>query len=321
MSTTKLWGEMEEETANEAILQSVNFNPIIELGMQNIPEIPITVKTSPIKLPEPSLITHTIQLHTYRRQLESAVEQVEKALAKNTMKQELLTVPNFPPQPETTLKSKHEPTPGVNHLSKVYNDFTTGIGPVILPFTPESHKRALKQCAAISLAFVGTTACTSTVLDAVADSLDCFLTKFCKSLRTTVDRNASGLPMGFADTASRVLSDLKLGNLSTFHQESIVDYHLKIKRKCTELSETLENLTRKNETPLEEVPELHFPAALDGSFTPSLETGYQMLQNLEQEQLEGLEFIEIVGQEPKLEPMDFVQPDAVLSPNSKKQRL
>lgn len=321
MSTRNLWGEMEEEADNEMILQSVNFNPIIELGMQNIPEISITVKSSPIMLPEPNLITHTIQLHAYCRQLVSTLEQVEDALAKSTVNQELLTIPNFPPQPESTLELKHAPTPGVNHLPKVYNDFSTGIGPVILPFTPESHKRALKQCAAIALAFVGTSTCTNTALDAVADGLDSFLSKFCKSLRSAVDKQASCLPSGFADAISRVLTDLKVGNLHDFYQESIVDYHLKLKQKCKRLANKIEYLAGKEPPPLQEVPELHFPAVLDGSFTPSLETGYQMLQNLEQEQLEGLEFIEIVGQEPKLEPMDYVQPDAALSPNSKKKRI
>lgn len=320
MATRKLWGEMEEEPENEIIHQSVNFNPIIELGMQNIPKISITVKSPPIKLPEPNLITHTIQLHAHHRQLEEAKEQVEEA--KRIGSKDLVTVPCFPPQPESTLTLLHRPTPGVNHLPKVYNDFGTGIGPLIMPFIPESHKRALKQCAAIGLAFTGTTTCTTTVLDAVADALDYFLTKFCKSLRTAVDNKASNLPLGFADPISKVLADLNIQNLKTFYNKRVVDFHSKAKNKSIMLSHELEEIVRKEPTvQLEEVPELHFPAALDGSFTPSLETGYQMLQNLEQEQLEGLEFMEIVGQEPKLEPIDYVQPDAPLSPNPKKKRI
>lgn len=322
MSARYLWGELQND-GNDDTVQNVNFNPIIELGMQNIPEIPITVKSSPIELPQANLITHTIQLHAYARQLGNILE-----LSENTVFEGPLSLPGLPPQPESTLKLEHEAKPAIHFLEKEYCDFSLGKGPVILPFTSESHKRALKQCAAIAIAHIGITTCTNTALDGVTDALDIYMKNMCKLLRTVVDREASGLKSGFPDAISKVFTDLRVGDLHEFYENRVVQYHARVKQKCEDLQHQCEAQAVKDITPqlkLEEVPELHFPAALDGSFTPSLETGYQMLQNLEQEQLEGLEFIEIVGQDVKLEPMDFVQPDlttkpSALSPNAKKKR-
>lgn len=318
----RLWGEFTNDGNDDAV-QNVNFNPIIELGMQNIPEIPITVKSSPIELPQANLITHTIQLHVYARQLSNILE-----LSENTVIEGPLSLPGIPAQPERTLKLEHKAKPAIHFLEKEYCDFALGKGHVILPFTPESHKRALKQCAAIAIAHVGIPTATNTALEAVADALDIYMKNICKLLRSVVDREASGLRSGFPDAISKVFSDLQVGDLHEFYENRIVRYHARMKQKCENLQQQCEAQAVKDITPqlkLEEVPELHFPAALDGSFTPSLETGYQMLQNLEQEQLEGLEFIEIVGQDVKLEAMDFVQPDLTtkpssLSPNSKKKR-
>lgn len=295
IETKKMWGEFEDEPENDQ--QNVNFNPIIELGMQNIPEISITVKTPPAQLPELNLVTHTIQLHNYYRQLQTIPEVINRALAKNLKPK--LVIHDFPPQPENTLKLKHNRTPGTSHLPKESSDFSAGKGPVILPYTKESHKRALKQCGATALAFLGATACQEQVVETMADALDFFLTKFCQSLRNAVDRKASGQPIGFPDAISRVLHDLNMTDLGNYYQDYVVDYHATVQEKCHKYIAELEILTNESvPLPLEEVPELHFPAALDGAFTPSLETGFQMLQNLEQENL-GLEFLELAGQESK----------------------
>lgn len=326
MSSKKLWGEIEDGENDDSILQNVNFNPIIELGMQNIPEIPITVKSSPIELPEPNLITHTIQLHSYARQLSSILEQSENSLYEGGI--DPMNLPCIPPRPDRTLKLEHEPRPAINFMEKEYCDFSLGKGPVILPFTMESHKRALKQCAAIAIAHVGITTSTNTALNAVADALDIFMTNMTKLLRTVVDREASGIKSGHPDAISKVFADLQVGNLHDFYNNRFIKYHDTVAQRCQELQNECESIAIKDIAPqlkLEEVPELHFPAALDGAFTPSLETGFQMLQNLEQEQLDGLEFIEIVGQDVKLEPMEFVQPDLTtkplsLSPSAKKKR-
>lgn len=299
---TKLWGEFEDDPENDQ--QNVNFNPIIELGMQNIPEIPITVETPPVQLPEPNLFTHTIQLHEYYRELKALPAIIEKGLAEN-MTPNLVhnTINNFPPQPKN-MKLKHNTTPGLNFLPKVFNDFTAGKGPVILPFTNESHQRALKQSAATALAFVGASSCMNSVVEAMADALDVFMSKFCRSLRVAVDRQASNIPSGFPDPLSRVLHDFNLTDLGNWYQNCIVSYNTNLQQKCRDYAEELQVLADVDNDPqeLEEVPELHFPAALEGSFTPSLETGFQMLQNLERENLDGYEFMENDGQQSKPEP-------------------
>ncbi|XP_026740670.1 STAGA complex 65 subunit gamma-like [Trichoplusia ni] len=324
-NTKKLWGEIDDRI-DETVLQNVNFNPIIELGMQNIPEISITVKSSPIELPKPNLITHTIQLHNYARQLSSIYEQAEAAIYEGG-RLAPLNLPPEPPQPE--IKLEHEAEPPINFLEKKYCDFSLGKGPVILPFTPESHKRALRQCAAIALGHIGIATTTNTALTAVADALDIHLTNMCKLIRTVVDKEASGLKSGFPDAISKVFADLNVGNLHEFHETRIVKYHAMIKNKCEELKYQCQALAMRDMTPqlkLEEVPELHFPAALDGAFTPSLEPGFQMLHSLEQEQLQGLELLDAVSTDDiKIEPMEFSQPETTaklpsLSPSAKKKR-
>ncbi|XP_022128563.2 uncharacterized protein LOC111002679 [Pieris rapae] len=323
MSTGKLWGEFEDDEPNEAVLQSVNFNPIIELGMQNIPEIPITVKCSPVELPKPNLITHTIQLHSYARQLSAILEQTENAVFEGA-RLDALSLPNPPPMPDVEME--HIASTPINFLPKEYCDFSLGKGPVILPFTPECHRRALKQCAAISIGHVGVATCTNTALNAVADSLDFYLTNLCKLMRTVTDRQASGIKSGFPDIISKVLADLNVGNLHNFYENRVVRYHHKIKKKCDHLRSQCEALTIGDVAPqlkLEEVPELHFPAALDSAFTPSLEPGFQMLHSLEQEQLQGLDLLDTVSTEDiKVESVEFSQPETKgpLSPSAKKKR-
>ncbi|XP_038211072.1 uncharacterized protein LOC119831688 [Zerene cesonia] len=325
MSNRMLWGEFEEPEPDETVLQSVNFNPIIELGMQNIPEIPITVKSSPIELPKQNLITHTIQLHAYARQLAAILEQTENAVFEGA-RLDALSLPNPPPEPD--VKVKHVSVPPINFLPKEYCDFSLGKGPVILPFTPESHKRALRQCAAIGIGHVGIATCTNTALNAVADALDFYLTNMCKLMRTVADREASGLKSGFPDIISKVLTDLNVGNLHEFYENRVIRYHSKIKAKCEDLRAQCEALAIGDIAPqlkLEEVPELHFPAALDSAFTPSLEPGFQMLHSLEQEQLQGLDLLDTVSTDDiKVETLEFSQPESAkmpsLSPNAKKKR-
>ncbi|XP_050352671.1 STAGA complex 65 subunit gamma-like [Nymphalis io] len=324
MSNRQLWGEFEDEENDETVLQTVNFNPIIELGMQNIPEIPITVKSSPIELPKPNLITHTIQLHAYARQLTAIINRTENAVYEGA-RLDSLSLPSTPPEPN--LKLEHEATPPINFLPKQYCDFSLGKGPVILPFTPESHKRALKQCAAIALGHVGFASSTNTALTAVADALDVYMTNMCKLMRTVVDREASGINSGYPDVISKVFAELNVGNLYNFYENRVVRYHERIKNQCEELKNHCEALAIGDIAPqlkLEEVPELHFPSALDGAFTPSLEPGFQMLHSLEQEQLQGLDLLDVVTDDIKVEPMEFSQPETtklpILSPNAKKKR-
>ncbi|XP_068620490.1 STAGA complex 65 subunit gamma-like [Battus philenor] len=325
MSSKKLWGEFEDDNHDETVHQTVNFNPIIELGMQNIPEIPITVKSSPIDLPKPNLITHTIQLHAYARQLTAILEQTENAVFEGA-RLDAMSLPAPPTEPE--LKLEHEATPPINFLQKQYCDFSLGKGPVVLPFTPESHKRALRQCAAIALGHVGITTCTNTALNATADALDIYMSNMCKLMRTVVDREAGGIKSGFPDVIAKVFADLNVGNLHDFYQNRVVRYHAKIKQKCEDLRNQCEALAIGDIAPqlkLEEVPELHFPAALDGAFTPSLEPGFQMLHSLEQEQLQGLELLESVSTDDiKVEQMEFSQPETAkipsLSPSARKKR-
>ncbi|GBP57215.1 STAGA complex 65 subunit gamma [Eumeta japonica] len=328
MSSRKLWGEFEhEEVRDETILQNVNFNPIIELAMQNIPEIPITVKTAPIELPIPNLVTHTIQLHTYARQLTAILEQTESAVFEGA-RLDAVSIPPIPPQPLSKFH-RHEVQAPINFLPKEYCDFSVGKGPVILPFTPESHQRALKQCAAIALGHIGIATCTNTALDALADAFDIYMTNLCKLIRTVVDKESGGLKSGFPDVMSKVFAELGIENLKGFYENAVVKYHAKIKRKCEALKAQCEALSVGDIAPqlkLEEVPELHFPAALDGAFTPSLEPGFQMLHSLEQEQLQGLDLLDTVATDDiKIETMEYTQPESIpklssLSPSAKKKR-
>ncbi|KAJ2948581.1 hypothetical protein O0L34_g7835 [Tuta absoluta] len=324
MATRKLWGEFENDQSDETILQNVNFNPIIELGMQNIPEIPITVKSSPIELPKPNLITHTIQLHACARQLAAILDRTENAAFEGA-RIDALSLPPIPPEPP--VKLEHEALPPINFLKKEYCDFSLGKGPVILPFTPESHKRALKQCAAIGIGHVGFAMCTSTALTAVSDALDHYMTNMCKLLRSVVDHEASGIKSGFPDAISKVFADLNVGNLHEFYENRVVRYHARMNAKCENLRSQCEALVVGNIAPqlkLEDVPELHFPAALD-AYTPSLEPGFQMLQSLEQEQLQGLDLLDTVNTDDiKVEAMEFSQTETTklpsLSPGAKKKR-
>ncbi|XP_063540704.1 STAGA complex 65 subunit gamma-like [Cydia strobilella] len=326
MASRKHWGEFEDEDRDESILQTVNFNPIIELGMQNIPEIPISVKSSPIELPKPNLITHTILLHSYSRQLSAILEQTENAVFEGA-RLDPMSLPTMPPEPP--LQIEHAAAPPINFLEKEYCDFSLGKGPVILPFTPESHQRALRQCAAIALGHIGLSTCTNTAVYALADGLDFYMTNMCKLMRTVVDREASGLKSGFPDVIQKVFADLNVGHLGEFYENRVVKYHEKIKNRCVKLRSQCEALAVGDIAPqlkLEEVPELHFPAALDGAFTPSLEPGFQMLHSLEQEQLQGLDLLDTVSTDDiKVETMEFSQPDATLkllslSPSAKKKR-
>ncbi|XP_013162612.1 PREDICTED: STAGA complex 65 subunit gamma-like [Papilio xuthus] len=319
----KLWGEFEDDENDDNIQQTVNFNPIIELGMQNIPEIPITVKSSPIELPKSNLITHTIQLHAYSRQLNAILEQTENAVFEGA-RLDVMSLPTPPPELSTELE--HESKPPINFLQKEYCDFSRGKGPVITPFTPESHKRALRQCAAIALGHIGITTCTNTALNAMADALDLYLNNMCKLMRTIVDREAGGIKSGFPDVMAKVFADLNVGNLHEFYQNRVIKYHAKMKRTCEDLKVQCESLALGElAQPLEEVPELHFPAALDDAFTPSLEPGFQMLQSLEQDQLQGLDILEAVTSDDiRVDHIDFSQPETVkissLSPGARKKR-
>lgn len=325
MSVRKLWGEIEDNGTDETILQNVNFNPIIELGMQNIPEIPITVKCSPIDLPKPNLITHTIQLHAYARQLTAILDQTENAVFEGA-RLDPLSLPSLPPEPD--LKIEHEWNPPINFLEKTYCDFSLGKGPSILPFSPESHNKALSQCVAISFGHVGIATCTNTALNAVTDALDHYMTNFCKLMRSVVDKEAGGLKSGYSDVISKVLAELNVGNLHDFYDKRVIGYHKRIKSKCEDLRNQCEALALRDIAPqlkLEEVPELHFPAALDGAFTPSLEPGFQMLHSLEQEQLQQLDLLDAVTDDIKLDSIDFSQPETtaklpLLSPSAKKKR-
>nr|CAD7575606.1 unnamed protein product [Timema californicum] len=147
---------------------------------------------------------------------------------------------------------------------------------------------------------------SQTVLDTLTDVADSLLNKFAVALHNAFERERLRGPTGFPDIVERVFHEMGLGsilNLHDFYQTRIIHYHNFLKEGCISKTQSYigqlkvykslragEKLTTMAEAEEQDgnVPEIHFPAQADDSVVdqlqPSLETGFQMLHSLEQEQ-------------------------------------
>lgn len=319
MFTNEKWGEYDYNEDQSSYLQNINFSPIIELAMQNLTDTPPVVKPSIVELPIQNLATHTIALQQHSRHLSDILDQAYDGARINIL--------SLPPIPETPPQSfQHDFRRPIPYMDKEYCDFSRGIGPKVLPLNPSCHQRALKQCAAIALAQIGVLYSTRSVIDNLSDALDHYMRTMTMLMRSIVDREASGISSGFPDVISKVFSELGVTDLHSFYQNRVVKYHNKMLKECQDLSQKCHAMAIPELAPqlkLEDVPELHFPAALSEVFTPSLEPGFQMLHSLEQEELQGLELLDTVSQDDmKIEIVEYTQPEPSpsMSPRSKKKR-
>ncbi|CAG2059810.1 unnamed protein product [Timema podura] len=157
------------------------------------------------------------------------------------------------------------------------------------------------------------TVASQTALDTLTDAADSLLNKVAVALHNAFERERLRGPTGFPDIVERVFHEMGLGsilNLHDFYQTRIIRYHNFLKEGCISMTQSYigqlkvykslragEKLSMTTMAEAEEqdgnVPEIHFPAQADDSVVdqlqPSLETGFQMLHSLEQEQLHNLD--------------------------------
>nr|CAD7263783.1 unnamed protein product [Timema shepardi] len=256
-------------------------------------------------------IIQTLPLVQHHRRLESLITDIETAIKhpNPTFENEFpppSSIPDVPP-----LELKHSIIFPFRHMEKHLSPFHMGVGEAPFKLSSINTRHILRKSVAAVLAHIGYELASQTVLDTLTDVADSLLNKFAVALHNAFERERLRGPTGFPDIVERVFHEMGLGsilNLHDFYQTRIIHYHNILKEGCISKTQSYigqlkvykslragEKLTTMAEAEEQDgnVPEIHFPAQADDSVVdqlqPSLETGFQMLHSLEQEQLHNLD--------------------------------
>ncbi|CAG0890789.1 unnamed protein product [Darwinula stevensoni] len=173
--------------------------------------------------------------------------------------------------------------------------------------TPAVARQILRKSVATIMAHLGYEESPESILDLMTDVAHDYLSKFTRLLRLSTDRELMSLSAGFPEPLERVMYEMGMGsmkNLQMFYIDRVVKYH----RNCINKAKDLWNqymdltgapppktsLTIDTNTSIagteEEFPEIQFPEVPSGLLSDvpfgegslQMETGLQVLQNLEQ---------------------------------------
>jgi hypothetical protein len=153
---------------------------------------------------------------------------------------------------------------------------------------------------------------TDEALNILTDVACDFTRQFCQVLRLSRDNQLLRNSSGFADVMDRTYRDMNLGSIldiRDFYTNFVIGRYKAIRKECKSLIDECQNLEDASGTKftnaftpnvgsasgdggsVDNIPEIHFPSSEEGDTiatfsldhsTPQMETGLQMLQNLEQ---------------------------------------
>ncbi|XP_071442162.1 STAGA complex 65 subunit gamma isoform X2 [Hetaerina americana] len=268
-------------------------------------------------------VVHTVKLLQHSRAMKELLSnayalQNGKGQGVNEDSKYLPEPPLFPDGPKKS--SKLTVNYPFRYLEKEHSEFSEGVGIPPVTLSPAVARQVLRKVIATLLAHIGFETTTASVLEVLCDICSEYLQKMTKLMRVAADREAMTGTSGFPDIMERVFHEMGIGSvcsMHSFYQSRVIMYHARMVHTCQLLDEEYQTLRRslcKDEESLlrakidedeDNVPEIHFPAYGEGEgdvgmLQPSLETGFQMLQSLEQESQAQLQQAVAVGEGEKV---------------------
>nr|CAD7430783.1 unnamed protein product [Timema monikensis] len=261
-----LWGEMapsSEECALSADLQKILLLKAMKQEPLKLYQPCTPTFGEPVLVPlecskMDGKIIQTLPLVQHYRRLESLITDFQTAIRhpNPTFENEFplpSSIPDVPP-----LELKHSIIFPFRHMEKHLSPFHMGVGEPPFKLSSINTRHILRKSVAAVLAHTGYEMASQTALDTLTDVTDSLLNKIAVALHNAFERERLRGPTGFPAPVPKLWTTM------------------------AEAEEQDGN-----------VPEIHFPAQADDSVVdqlqPSLETGFQMLHSLEQEQLHNLD--------------------------------
>ncbi|CAH0769830.1 unnamed protein product [Bemisia tabaci] len=312
-ASTSLWGtippidtgdpqkaltELEMEVVMNA-LETEPHEPDIEDEKKNVPDHD-NLQLVPVECSQMNpVILNTIKLIQYAKKVSELTDRIYAENKDLTI--EIQNLNPIPPLLETKLTHLERPP-------DYESDFVLGIGSPPFHLNSRTRTRILHKCVATLAAHRGYDYSSSTAIEVLTSVAGDLITKICRRLRLNADKNLSPDNLFRLE---RVFHEMNIGplrSLNHYYQTQVLDYQKSSRFQCEKLVEELnianeaaltnllkqEHISNGQSYEMEfkqdddDIPLLHFPAE-DGTendgFQSSLEHGFQMLHNLEQEQL------------------------------------
>ncbi|XP_014488596.1 PREDICTED: uncharacterized protein LOC106751876 isoform X1 [Dinoponera quadriceps] len=278
-----LWGEL---PAREMLKQEVITPDIIEnvwrqvIDDSNNPDCDYRNdrQTEYLQLPMGNLhVLNTINLHQQLRTIEEGTVLGNMTMVDSKDSQNMTDSKNlfhFPPH--QTERNKFKDCSTIHHL------------------TPQTARNLLRHTVTILLAHIGFESSSDIAIETITDIVDHFLRRMTLLLKVAVEQKDHGFP----DTVERVLVETGVGGVTALHdyyQEYILKFEENMKKKVEEMMERQRMVLDEAASKLQfeeldefgnvyrEVPTLQLLDPEMG-FPPSLDAGFQMLYNLEQDE-------------------------------------
>ncbi|XP_046394569.1 STAGA complex 65 subunit gamma-like [Ischnura elegans] len=316
------WGEYEsvydnseEEVDFEEIDALVDHKPITQDKLKLYLPYEEDEFGEVVQVPEECLcidekVLHTIKLLQHSRALK---ELLHNAYAlQNGLGQSVTADVKQLPDPPLLPDGPRKPPKCIanfpfRYIEKEISEFSEGDGVPPVTLSATVTRRVLRKVIATLLAHIGFETTSASVLEVLCGVCHEYLQKMTQLMRVAADREAMAATSGFPDVMERVFHEMGIGSVCTLHafyQSRVCMYHARMVHTCQLLGDEYVALRRSLFEQMEEkanarakttdedednVPEIHFPAAYgeggEGDMLQPtlLETGFQMLQTLEQE--------------------------------------
>jgi len=300
-----LWGEIPNDRTKTGLSQAERE------ALCKIPQVPLLegpklyqpepesakIKQEVAVAPNDVLVTQTIELLRYRRQMTRVLEAVvqHKAAAGGDADQ-------LPPigQPPAIPAAG----PFVRKAKSTLFGFPLkeeiDVKPTVIPSISKKDAEAGLRKAVIKLsAHVGYQTAQDSAVRILTESTELFLEKLTRRLRSELDRELErdGEGNGWTDILEKVLVETGTGGVlgvQDYYESSVIKYHARVLTQARAVRDKY-----RTEVPSEngawqqtedDIPEMHFPSSDEGAglgesvpnhATPTLDVGMQMLQSLE----------------------------------------
>jgi hypothetical protein len=306
----EVWGEIPVELgisqAEREAVTTLQQVPVLEGPKLFQPE-PVTSRVKDEPRTEDILVTKSIELLRYRRQITRLLEAL-------TVHQQAVTdgeIANLPPliQPP--------PLPAPSDFIRTAKTTIFGfpvkeekiIQPLDVPdITKKDAELGLRKAVIKISAHVGYQTAFDSGVRLLTEVAELFLERLLRNLRRELDQDLENNKQncGWTDPLEKGLVASGAGSILSiqdYYEDSVIKHHTRLQTQCRELREkycsSLPSVTRRSSIPSDtrswsvaedDIPELHFPSSEEGAglgensgdhSTPNLDVGMQMLQSLE----------------------------------------
>ncbi|XP_044761567.1 STAGA complex 65 subunit gamma-like [Coccinella septempunctata] len=262
----------------------------------------LAAEHSIVLIPQDPLVTYAISLHKHMTYMTEIIRLAELAIESNVRPSED-AAPPVPTLPKVDLKHRFN---CLNFIPKEETDFTQGKEVEVPVLSETIVRKVLRRSICTLFAHLGYESSHESVIDILVDVLKEFYRIFCSRIENAIHDEKENCSSGFPHAIERVLVELGMGGVKGLHdyyRSRVIKYVNVLRGRCRELNEYYNQLlAEKSPSPdvdvgkmmsieikkeeIEENPEVHL---LDGEIElSSLETGFQLLNSLEEANLQNL---------------------------------